>query len=350
MNKYYDGTKLLNMKDINKEIPEIYIVESNRSDGKTTWFSKYLVDLFLTSGKKFAILYRFNYELDDCSTKFFKDINTLFFADYDMINKSRAKGIYHELFLHNKIDDTLLHCGYAISINSADQLKKYSHLFNDIDSILFDEFQSESNHYCAMEVKKFISLHTTIARGQGKQSRYVPVYMLGNPVSLLNPYYTELEISDRLKQDTKFLRGNGFVMERHFNPYASQAQNESQFNKAFSSNKYTLYAQEGKYLNDEYAFVQKINGKSRYICTIKYLSSYYAIREFSELGVIYCDRTPDMTFPLKITTTTEDHEINYVMLKRNDYMISFLRDLFEKGCFRFKDLKCKEAILKTLSY
>ena len=62
------------------------------------------------------------------------------------------------------------------------------------------------------------------------------------------------------------------------------------------------------------------------------------------------DDRSDTTFRLKITVTTDDHEINYVMLKKNDMFLSTLRLYFEKGCFRFKDLKCKEAVLKALSY
>ena len=37
-----------------------------------------------------------------------------------------------------------------------------------ISHIFFDEFQSESDHYCSDEVKKFISIHQSIARGKGK--------------------------------------------------------------------------------------------------------------------------------------------------------------------------------------
>ena len=55
--------------------------------------------------------------------------------------------------------------------------------------MIFDEFQSETNHYCTDEIRKFISVHTSVARGQGKQSRYVPVFMLSNPVSIINPYF-----------------------------------------------------------------------------------------------------------------------------------------------------------------
>ncbi len=138
--KYYDGTKLLSMLDINGNKPEIYICTTNRTGGKTTYFGRLCVNRFFDKGEKFCLVYRFNYELDDCAEKFYKDISSLFFPDTIMTSKRRASGIYHELFIDDKS------CGYAVSLNSADQLKKYSHLFSDVSRMLFDEFQSETNH------------------------------------------------------------------------------------------------------------------------------------------------------------------------------------------------------------
>lgn len=342
--KYYDGTKLLSMLDADGNKPEIYMCTTNRTAGKTTYFGRLFVNRFLDKGEKFGLIYRYNYELDDCADKFFKDIGNLFFQGKAMTSKRRASGIFHELFLDS------VSCGYAFSLNSCDQLKKYSHLFNDIQRLLFDEFQSESGHYCSDEIKKFISIHTSIARGNGEQIRYVPVYMLSNPVSIINPYYTELGISERLRDDTKFLRGNGYVLEQGFNESASEAQKGSAFNRAFSSNSYVAYSAECVYLNDNKAFIEKPVGNSRYIGTLKYNGKDYGIREYPEIGIVYCDDKADATFKYKVTVTTEDHEINYVMLKRNDFFIANLRYWFERGCFRFKDLKCKEAVLKALCY
>ena len=121
---YYDGTKLLSMLDIEGNKPEIYICTSNRTAGKTTYFGRLCVNRFLDKGEKFALVYRYNYELDDCADKFFKDLSKLFFKDMVMESKRRASGIYHELLLDGKS------CGYAVSLNSADILKKYSHLFH----------------------------------------------------------------------------------------------------------------------------------------------------------------------------------------------------------------------------
>jgi len=342
--QYYDGTKLLSMLDINGLKPEIYMCTTNRTGGKTTYFGRLCVNRFLDKGEKFALIYRYNYELDDCADKFFKDIGKLFFKGKTMTSKRRASGIFHELFLDS------VSCGYAISLNSCDQLKKYSHLFSDVQRMIFDEFQSESNHYCNDEIKKFLSVHTSIARGNGEQIRYVPVYMLSNPVSIINPYYIEMGISERLRDDTKFLKGDGYVLEQGFIQSASVAQKESGFNRAFARNSYVAYSAECVYLNDNKAFIDKPSGNSMYIGTLRYMGKDYGIREFPELGIVYCDDKADSSFKYKVTVTTEDHQINYVMLKRNDLFISNLRYIFEHGAFRFKDLKCKEAVLKALAY
>lgn len=344
MGKYYDGTKLLSLLDLNGKKPEIYMCTTNRTGGKTTYFGRLCVNRFLDKGEKFGLIYRYNYELDDVADKFFKDLKGLFFPDKTMTAKKRAKGIFQELFINDKS------CGYAIALNSSDSIKKYSHLFSDITRMIFDEFQSESNHYCTDEIKKFLSVHTSIARGQGEQVRYVPVFMLANQVSIINPYYVAMGICNRLTGETKFLRGDGYVLEQGFIESASDSQKESGFNRAFKENDYVAYSSENVYLNDNYSFIEKPTGKSRYICTLKYKGNDFGVKEFAESGFIYCDDKPDSTFPMKITVTTDDHSINYVMLKRNDFFLGNLRYLFERGCFRFKDMRCKEAILNALSY
>lgn len=344
MGNYYDGTKLLSLMDINGNKPEIYICTSNRSAGKTTYFGRLLVNRFLKKGEKFMLIYRYNYELDECADKFFKDIQGLFFRDMWMDSTPKMRGSFHMLYLNDE------NCGYAVSLNNADNIKKYSHFFSDVKTMLMDEFQSETNHYCSGEVRKFISIHQSVARGGGKQSRYLPVYLLGNPVTLLNPYYVELGISNRLSKDTKFLRGKGYVLEQGFNKSASENMQNSAFNQAFSKNEYIAYSQQCIYLNDNETFIERPQGRSYYLATMRYNSVDYAIREFVDQGIVYCDDKPDMSCKQKIVVTTDDHNINYVMLNRANFFLSNLRNLFEKGCFRFKDLRCKEALLKALSF
>ena len=80
MGKYYDGTKLLSMLDINGNKPEIYMCTTNRTGGKTTYFGRLCINRFLDKGEKFGLIYRYNYELDDVVDKFYKDLGSLFWT------------------------------------------------------------------------------------------------------------------------------------------------------------------------------------------------------------------------------------------------------------------------------
>lgn len=342
---YYDGSKLLSLQDLDGRRPELFLCTTNRTGGKTTWFSRYLVKRFLEHGEKFMLIYRFSYEIDNVHEEFFKDIKGLFFRQHEMTSKKFNKGLFSALYLDGE------HCGYAVYLNSADTLKKMSHLFTDVSHMFMDEFQSETNHYCFNEIKKFISIHTSVARGNNKMTRYVPVYMCANTVTLLNPYYAELGIPNRLRDNTKFLRGHGFALEQGYVPEAAEAMKESGFMQAFSNSSYVNYAREAVYLNDSDAFIERPNGKcSRYLFNLRYKGKDFGVKEYMQDGYIYCSKRVDKTFPLKFSVTVEDHQVNYVLLQRNEMMISNMRVLFNNGCYRFQDLESKQAIMDLISY
>lgn len=344
--EYYSGQRLLDMKDIKGLKPEIYICTANRTAGKTTFFNRKLVNDFKKNGSKFALVYRHMGDMESCAEAFFKDIGVLFFHGDVMTQKERANGKYIELFLND------IPCGYAVALSRPEHIKKYSAVFSDVKQMLFDEFQLESGLYLKDEPGKLHSVHTSIARGNFEQARYVPLYMVGNPVSLLNPYYVKFGISSRLKQETKFLRGDGFVLEQGYNDSASKAQLSSGFNRAYLSGgdaDFVAYAAQGVYLNDSQAFIDTPRGKSRYIATLRYEGREIGIRLFPELGIVYADNKADQSFPTKVTVKTKDHDINYVMLRASAPLIYTLKWYFERGCFRFKDLMCKECILTALS-
>lgn len=91
MGNFYDNNKLLNLLDENGNHPEIFISEGNRSAGKTISFNRYLVNNYIKKGNKFILLYRYGYEMDGVSDKFFDDIKTLFFQNMEMTEKKRAR-------------------------------------------------------------------------------------------------------------------------------------------------------------------------------------------------------------------------------------------------------------------
>lgn len=350
-NEYYNGTKILNMRDLDGERPEIYMVTSNRNAGKTTYFSRYFLNRYFDYGEKFILLYRFSYEMSNAGANFFAGQKQLFFPEYEMTSKPRVKGKYHELLIKREDNDheKPRTAGYAIALNDSEIIRKLSPMFSDCKRILFDEFQSETNHYCDSEIIKFRSIHTSLARGGGKQVKYMPVFMLSNYTTLLNPYFTAMNIGSRLNADTKFLRGHGFVLEQNINAAASKSLKSSRFNSAFSDTTYLDYAAENVYLRDNTSFISKMNGNARYYATIRYDGRDYAIREYDN-GVYYCGINVDNSFRLKIAVTPQDHAINYQILPMADFIRINLRHAFMTGNFRFYDLACKEALMKLASF
>lgn len=339
---YYDGTGLLSQIDINGLKPEIYMVCSNRSDGKTTWFNRHVVKKYLDGLGKFMTIFRFEGEMDNLDKAFFGEISRLFFPGREFGSEKFMKGAFHELYIDGEC------CGYAAALNTADKLRRYSHLFADTERMIMDEFQSESGRYCQNEVSKFISLHTTVARGGGKQVRYVPVYMCSNAVSMLNPYYRALKISARLNNQTKFLRGEGWVLQQRYNEDVSKLQQESQFNRAFRDSSYVAYASQNVYLNDQLAFIEKITEEMVYLATIVYNKKRYGLRRTSS-GLVYCSDSFDGSYPVVISVTVADHDVDQVLVSGGDWIRSDLKYMFNNGFFRFKNLDCKDAVMTMLS-
>ena len=301
---YYNGTKLLSLKDLNGNTPEIFIACNNRTSGKTTFFNRLCVNRFLKTKRPFVTLVRKKLELEDLAEAFFGEIQRLFFRQHAFTQKIMLGGNYVNLYMDDNI------CGYGLPINAAGLIKKRSHLFNTCSCMFLDEFQEEYGNYCKDEVGKVLSIHYSLARGEGQQSRYLPLYMCGNPYTILNPYYTELGVSKRLNKNTKFLRGEGWVVEHTINKSAQQAQANSVFNNAFKKHRYLKYANDGIYLDDNFALVENIRGVSTYVATYLYKQKAFAIREYPEIGIYYCSENIDKSFPTVICTDIEDITTN----------------------------------------
>lgn len=342
MNIYYDGTKLLSLKDLDGNEPEIYICDGTRTAGKTVYFSRLMINKFIKNNSQFCLLYRNVYELNEIEKSFFQTIQELFFQNHTMSSVNYQRGIIKALLLDDKL------CGFAVPLSKPDIVKKNSAMFSNVDRIFFDEFQSESNKYLPDELNNFKSIHTSIARGKGKQVRRVPVYMCSNSVSLINPYYSDLGVGYRMQENTKFLRGHGWVLEHTFNVNASEAQKTSAFNRAFSDDKYLKYSSENLYLNDNASFVEKLSGAYSYVCTVKYKDKLYAIKDYG--NTLYCDKKINDKSPTKIALSLDDHDVGYVYYKNFSVLIYNLRNAFEIGMFRFFDLDCKSTIMRLVSY
>lgn len=338
--KYFEAHPVTDFKDINGETPEIMLVDGNRTGGKTTAFSKMLVEDFLNNGKKFFLIYRYRNELPNVAEAFFKDIKVLFFEDHEMTAESQASGAFYSLFIDG------VSCGYASSLSMVGKLKKFSHIFSDVENMFFDEYQDENNIYLPDEVNKLMSLHTTVARGRGKAVRFVPLYMASNSISIFNPYYTALGITAKINSKTKVLKGEGFILLRLIIKDVAEAQKNSAFNRAFSNSGYLDSSIDNAFLNDDSFNVVK-QSNYKFVLFVYYCA-----------GELYsCYRNPDGTMYVKkggdknvnpcFGALLSDRGDNVSFIRNTAYW-SYCRRVYQEAMIYFETVEAKHTFLQLI--
>lgn len=346
MGDFYDiNYKLYNMLDINGEKPEVFIADGNRTAGKSFSIkSKILKEaLEKEDENQFIYLYRFKDDMPGCADSFFGDVVDVKYDGAEYEEKSLASGKIRLMLFEGK------EVGFALAVNIARKYKQMSAVFRNVGNMFFDEYQDEDNVYVPMEVQKLISIHTTVARGKGKNIRYVPLYLASNTVSILNPYYSTFGINKRLKTNTRFLRGDGWVFERTFNKNAAEAFQNSGFNRAFKNNGYFQFASENQYLNDNYALIEKPKGRGSYMLTIKNDQTLYGVYRYP--SCVYVSKSYDESFLYRVCFTVNDvTDDRFMRIGTTNYLVQMMRTEFNRGNVRFQDLECKNTFLDMVSF
>lgn len=349
---FYNGYRLLSTLDRDGLKPEIFISTTNRSAGKSTFFNGSRVHNFIRSGKKFLLLYRHKYELDDCCNGFFNEIRQLFFNGLNMKQETGVKDVFKRLYIGEQLDETgssYKLCGYATSLSSAEQIKKLSHLLSDVDCILFDEFIPESGRYLPKEVDKLTSIHDSLARGGGQQVKYLPTILVGNLIDIFNPYYEAFGVVDDMQLETKFYRGTGFVIEQGFNEASAEAHAKSAFHRALAGVEYTKASQKKEYINTNYQFIDSsVCDVGTYIATIVYKNKKYSVRYNEQGNFVYVSNTPDPNYVLEQAATEADISDRAIYDPGNAYR-KYLKDKLRKNQLKFKNLQCRSAALHFIA-
>ena len=128
------------------------------------------------------------------------------------------------------------------------------------------------------------------------------------------------------------------------NENATKALEESSFGKSIEGTAYASYALNNDFYNDNYAFVEKVDGMKDYIVTLIVNNQKFAVYESLAKGLIYISKSVDNTHK-QIVFDNDEHDVNYLMIQKNEDFIANLARLYRHSCVRFEDLDCKVAFL-----
>lgn len=341
MGDFYNGNKLLSLKDLNGRDPELFFCVGNRTAGKTFFFKRYMLRRFVRRGEKFVLFVRYIDDIPNTAEGFFADVGPIAFPGHSLIQKPLLHGKAAQLFFDGNA------CGYVIALNDPERIKRNSALFADAARGFLDEFQSEVGKYVPDEIRKFNSIRISIARGgaTGKHVRYFPVFLACNNVTMFNPYYDEFLIAPRLQKRTKYIRGRGWVLEQTFNIAAAEALKDA--HKTLSAEE-IAYAAENRYLLDSDDFVKDIPGNK--YCVLGIRSSRRIFGAWvCNAGKILISKKYDPSCGVIIATREEDHIEGSYLMGPASYICKTLRTAYERGGVYFDSGSSRYAFVSSMS-
>lgn len=348
--KYYSGVNLLTQLDEKGEKPGIFLSNSNRSAGKTSFFQIYCLQGYLCLGEKFLILCRKKAELKDIHVSY-ADMLSMYFENAEM----SSKWFVDKLIMGVQYEGKL--CGYAVSLKDANDLKKYSSVFKDVKRVVMDELQPETGGYLRNEIDLFQSIVQTVSRGGGAQSRYLEWLLLSNNITVMNPYFINMGIynyiddSLHLKPGEDFyIKGEGWVSEFSFNESAKAEMEVNPALKALASRNSMLGLTADFMIKSGGFIVKKMSGKMQYLWTLKYKGEKMGVRKYVKDGkaIIYVTSSYDPSFKDIVSLSDSDHEDCTVMIRKNTFYMQVMRDAYAIAGLRFSDVKVKNAIVELL--
>lgn len=341
INIYYDKTRLLSHKMY------FNMIIGNRGGGKTYGFKTWAINDYLKTGKQFVWVRRYGTEIKEMRKKFYDDIAHLYPGKKLGIQGDTKRGTF---FMDNQP------MGYYIALSTSTSVK--STPYPKVDKIIFDEFLIMGNtyHYITDEVTLFMELIETIFRNREEDAKTNPdvisprgVYLIGNNITIANPYYLYFNV----RPTSKFYvdRERELLVEQYCNDKFVEIKKQSRLGKLTAGTKYAEYAIENKPYLDNDKFIKSKPNNAKFTCAIVYKGKTYGFWIDYKNGDVYCNMQYDPSSYSIYSLTKEDHTINTFLIKNtNSTYIKNIMWLFRNGCMFFENTQIKGQVFEILAH
>lgn len=327
-NIYYSYNKVLSYHAMMN-----YIL-GERGVGKSYNLKVYLINRFKKKKRQFIYLRRYDTELHKSlkDNEFCKDIEKdPAFADDHLYIKGE------KIYINDEV------CGYAIPLSKASIYKSVP--FPNVDIIMFDEFliDNATYHYLPEEPEKLLDFMETVGR-----LRNIQVFLLGNSISLINPYFDYFNISLPYGSDIKTFK-NGLILINYIkNEKYREVKKDTNFGKLIDGTKYSSYAIDNEFLKDNNNFIKKKSPKSRFFFNLILNGHTYGVWMDYNSNEMYISKHFNANHPVTITFNYNDHSENTIMLKSKSVFFQNLVSHYQNGWLYFDTLQIKSDVTRLI--
>lgn len=323
----------------------INIIVGNRGGGKSYGAKKRAVENFVNKGEQFGYIRRYKDDLKKPLEQFYKDIAHEF-PDHEC--KVEGEKVYIRLRSENakeKWSEKDI-AGYGFSLSTANNKKSMS--YPDVTMMIFDEFLLEEGNqrYLPNEVEKLLNLYETVARPGSGHPR-VSLWLLGNAISVTNPYflYFDLRMPTKSDKNGKWIwkhPSKPILVEDVRNEGFIDAKKKTEFGQLVNGTNYADYSIENKFLLDDATFIERRSTRSKHAFNFTYRGMEFgAWYDFTE-GKMWVSSAVDPS-GLMYAFTIKDHKPNTMLFKTRNksYWLKNFFEAFKNGSLFFENMNIK---------
>lgn len=335
--EYYDWNKTLSFD------AELSFIITARGRGKTYGLRLHAVREALRDGTRFVEVCRHTNELPGVISGYFdKFITNDEFPGYDF--QTRGEMAY----ARQDGGDWFL-IGYFVSLTQQQALKK--HTFDNVRRIIFDEVildQMDKNHrYLSNEYNVFINLIDTITRQRPGEKTIARIYLLGNSVDMVNPYFRAFGINKMPKVGFTWYKHKHVLLHYEDAKEWGDARKETTLVGHLISEEEadrTLYNDFGASSD----FVEEKTSRAIFTFGIKYNGEPFGFWSDGRSGIIYVTNSIPKNDWRTYALTLADQRIDYNVLDKTNRTMRNIADAQRIGGVRYSSIMTKERFKEVL--
>ena len=323
MGRYYDVDTILSKNRL------FNFVVGPRGVGKTYSAKRRVIKNFLTKGKQFVYVRRYDTELKKSEIqKFFDDICN----EFPDCTFYAGNGVF-------RINDLI--AGWYMPLSKSQLFKSVP--FPNVNLIVFDEFIIDvgTYRYLPNEVTTFLEAYSTISRDRDIQALF-----LSNAITFTNPYFLYFDLSLEKGQRVKLLQD--ICLELVENPEYQNHMANTRFGRLTAGTAYGKYAFQNEFLRDSDNFIESIPTNSRYVATLIIDGLQFGVYYESVNDMYYISEKLDSTCNIKLVINEDDHDTNTIYVKKSNVILLTLSEYFSLGRVRFETQKAKNVMYNIL--
>lgn len=244
-------------------------------------------------------------------------------------------------------------CGYFVALSQAQQLKKRT--FKRVKRILMDEAILDKtdrfHHYLPREFTILANIVDTVSRERAGVKQVKPhVYLLGNALDVMNPYFVQYNVGVPQRGYTWHKKKTMLLHYAEDAEYAEAKSIETVAGRMLAGTEEGYIANKNEFANLNDDFVMRKTKSANFTFGVIYKGSKFGIWTDWEHGYYFVtNKIPNNAQPV-FTLTLDDNRFNYIAAKKAESMLQGFTEMHYAGIIRYESITIREKFKEILTF